>query len=367
MSHPTPERSKIACLEGLRGVMAWWVVLGHLSLALGLHLPVIDDNVLAVDVFILLSGFVIMLLLDRKREAYPAYITRRAFRIFPLYLVVLFVSTALLTVQLDAWQGIPFPSPVNAGREHLAAAALQALPAHLAAHLPLAQGLVPTSMLEGAPWTIVGQAWSVSLEWQFYLVAPLFVWCFSGSARWKGTALALVVMTVLWLAGRGMTPAFLGCRIWHFGLGMVTYFWTSQPARRHHFGLLALLFGLLILWTGGARQALPLAIWGSVLGSMASPPASWRHFLASVLGRAPFLKLGEVSYSVYLTHMVPLVVGIWGLNRLALGDLGYRLILSAFVIVATLVLSRMTYRFLEAPGIALGARLTEARRIPSQA
>ena len=57
MADPTPEKSKIKALEGLRGVMAWWVVIGHVSLTAGWQLPLIDRNTLPVDVFILLSGF----------------------------------------------------------------------------------------------------------------------------------------------------------------------------------------------------------------------------------------------------------------------------------------------------------------------
>lgn len=54
MTSPTAEWAKIGALEGLRGVMAWWVVLGHVSLTLGWKLPLIDRNTLAVDVFIFL-------------------------------------------------------------------------------------------------------------------------------------------------------------------------------------------------------------------------------------------------------------------------------------------------------------------------
>lgn len=76
MTSPTAQWAKIGALEGLRGVMAWWVVLGHVSLTLGWKLPLIDRNTLAVDVFIFLSGFVITSLVDRKHEAYRPYIIR---------------------------------------------------------------------------------------------------------------------------------------------------------------------------------------------------------------------------------------------------------------------------------------------------
>lgn len=49
----------------------------------------------AVFVFIILSGFVITHLLFTKRERYLSYLVRRAFRLFPAYLVCLAISLAL--------------------------------------------------------------------------------------------------------------------------------------------------------------------------------------------------------------------------------------------------------------------------------
>ena len=49
----TQRHSKIQSLEGLRALMAWWVVLGHVSLTFDYDLPIVDRNTLAVDVFVL--------------------------------------------------------------------------------------------------------------------------------------------------------------------------------------------------------------------------------------------------------------------------------------------------------------------------
>ena len=141
--------------------MAAWVVVGHLSLALDWRLPLIDSPGLAVDVFIILSGFVIALLLERKAEPYPAYLLRRAFRLFPLYLPVLAVSALLLPVQLEAWEAAT-PSPANLLRVERAQSALAEPWAHLLVHIPLVQGLVPRFASPDMAYTIVGQAWSIS-------------------------------------------------------------------------------------------------------------------------------------------------------------------------------------------------------------
>ncbi|MDO9607223.1 MAG: hypothetical protein Q7J26_01760 [Brevundimonas sp.] len=54
-----PSDERIAPLEGVRGLMAWWVVLGHYAHTVGLTNPILENNALAVDVFVILSGFVI--------------------------------------------------------------------------------------------------------------------------------------------------------------------------------------------------------------------------------------------------------------------------------------------------------------------
>ncbi|MBC4671612.1 acyltransferase [Klebsiella quasipneumoniae] len=80
-------------LEGLRGIMALWVVFGHSLASLpafSTRIPPTALNSYAVDVFIILSGFVIFFMLDNKKQVYSDYITQRFFRIFPIYIFAFF-------------------------------------------------------------------------------------------------------------------------------------------------------------------------------------------------------------------------------------------------------------------------------------
>ncbi|PLM49786.1 hypothetical protein CWN29_27610, partial [Klebsiella pneumoniae] len=86
--------------------MALWVVFGHSLAALPLintHLPPTALNSYAVDVFIILSGFVIFFMIDNKKQPYLQYITQRFFRIFPLYILVLIVSIILIGFTRDVF------------------------------------------------------------------------------------------------------------------------------------------------------------------------------------------------------------------------------------------------------------------------
>lgn len=353
MAHTMPpDQHKIRALEGLRGLMAWWVVLGHLTLAAGWRLPLIRRSTLAVDVFIVLSGFVIALLVAQRREAYRPYITRRAFRIFPLYLAVLAVSTVMLPLALQAWLNAPFPTLTNGNRLMLAQTATQNLPAHVLVHIPLLQGLVPPGLLPGAAWTLVGQAWSVSLEWQFYLVAPLMVW---GLATPRRAVAAVAVMALAAFSSRGLTQGYLGSYIWHFGLGIATYSLVTNPEARRFYGPLALFFGAAALYRGGAWQLLPLGLW--VAAATCAAGVRWVRPLSSFLSRPALVRMGELSYSTYLVHMIPMTLAVYVLNQLDLSQLTYTLLLLGTAIPATYGLSVLTFRWIEKPGMAWGAAM----------
>ncbi|MGK7034473.1 acyltransferase family protein [Klebsiella pneumoniae] len=72
-------------LEGLRGIMALWVVFGHSLASLpafSTRIPPTALNSYAVDVFIILSGFVIFFMLDNKKQVYSDYITQRFLEFF---------------------------------------------------------------------------------------------------------------------------------------------------------------------------------------------------------------------------------------------------------------------------------------------
>ena len=82
-------------LDGLRGLLAVWVWLYHAPYISGdwNSLPEVVRTFLggdkAVDVFIILSGFVISLLLLREREPYRTFLWRRFLRLYPVYIVCL--------------------------------------------------------------------------------------------------------------------------------------------------------------------------------------------------------------------------------------------------------------------------------------
>jgi len=163
---------RIESLEGLRGLLALWVVLGHVLALAGLGIgwrgpfKLLTDGGRAVDVFIILSGFVIFLLVDQQKEPYGHFIWRRFWRLFPVYAAccaLMLVLLPIIVVGLQAW---PIDHPLNTNRLRIMHDTQAHLWAHVIAHLPMLHAVVPPSVLPNSTYAILGQAWSISLCWR---------------------------------------------------------------------------------------------------------------------------------------------------------------------------------------------------------
>ena len=382
-SEPAVEMSRFACLEGLRMWMAWWVVFGH---ALHLSGTLTSDNRvvhalmqgfrkghIAVDVFVILSGFVIAHLLCVKSESYPRYITRRFFRLWPLL-----AAAVVLMLSIQGLYRQAYVDPSWAYKPDMRIERLDQTEARLATHtalkLSMLHGVVPDEVLPYSTSSILSPAWSISLEWQFYLVAPLLVWIARSS--WQA-AVALFAACAALSYGvaefRGCSwqvPAVLPLKICLFLVGI------GSRLALNHLGK-----GQLNPWTYAAA-----AIGVVVAMAAASVMLPWLKFpfgAALFLAFSPILleengrfdrplplvtglrralfdnawagSLGRWSYSTYLIH-IPLFVLWTGLWAATFGIESSRdhftaLIVSFPVIAAV---SYATFRLIEVPGTQVG-------------
>ena len=233
--------TRIHEFEGLRGLLSWWVVIchalqqvGYTEAGLGRGLRIFIHGDYAVEVFILLSGFVIHKLWTDAPEPYGVFIARRFLRLWPAYMVCLLGALAVRPcVAMIITHGPLIIQPGTA--EHFEV--LQQnwnferdyFAGHLLAHLPMLHSVVPETLLPRSAVAFIGQAWSISLEWQFYLIAPLL---FLALKRGGGP----VWLTFSIVAGLGWlvryTPpwnhwfpmeAFLPQKLLLFGLGIVSH------------------------------------------------------------------------------------------------------------------------------------------------
>lgn len=344
-------------MEGLRGVMALWVVLGHLASTVALDNVLLRHklgNGLAVDVFILLSGFAIAAMVDKTPEDYRTYITRRVLRIFPVYLLFLALSIAMAPLALDVWSAAP-AGAMREARIQIAKDSLTYFWPHVTAHALALQGIVPPRLLPSTDFAFLGQAWSISLEWQFYLIAPMLIaWLAKARSRWQLGA-AVVCALTLASASHFMPDGFLGKSLHQFLIGIASFHLVKAraqgegPAAHVPLGFAwAAMCSLCVL--AGKAGGVPYVIWASTLAIVVAKmegggPIS--NSASALLCSRPVQFLGKLAYSAYLSHMLVLVLVLLVLQGGGLGPYESALLLTAMTLIGTILVAMASFYAVE--------------------
>ena len=201
--------ARIEILEGVRGLLATWVMVGHFIYFLAipnilkyvLHAPDwqvmtavnIEDGVAPVALFMIISGFVISHLILTRREKYPAYITRRFLRLFPAFACCLLLGVAVSPMQ-SALSQLPWGNwdPWVHHQSDLAGLHRDYAFRNILAHLTFMHGFIPRSWWPDATGAFLGVGWSIATEWQFYLIAPFLI--FITRKTWGLTVMICLVI-----------------------------------------------------------------------------------------------------------------------------------------------------------------------------
>ena len=106
-------QNRLGTLDGLRGSMSLWVLLGLTCSLTGMHfIPVVRSTHYAVDGFMILSGFLMAYhyMLRAAKEpwttpsTWKSFYIRRYFRLSPVYYLLL-IPAFFLRPQYDHWMG----------------------------------------------------------------------------------------------------------------------------------------------------------------------------------------------------------------------------------------------------------------------
>ena len=371
-------------LDGLRAIAVLLVIVYHF------WPTVLPGGMIGVDIFFVISGFLITSLLLREgalngRIALGSFWIRRARRLLPaIALMILVLGPVSLIVGGDI--------QVNLGRQLLGAATFSSNWISIFAGNDYFAQTSPE---------LFTNFWSLAVEEQFYVLWPLLIVA-SGlllGRRWRrfsvvmalGIVASLGAATFLLMNGASVSRVYYGTDTHLYGLllGALLAFarpWSLYPPIgkkalyrvAQPFGLVAFirvmvswlsLFALIpyaILVPESAPGAIPWGLFGASLlalgviqGMLPDMLAGASEALRRLLNFAPLRWVGERSYGLYLWHWPLAVVMhyVLGADRSPLVNIG--------VLVATFAIAEMSYRWVETPIRRHGFRGSANRVIAS--
>jgi len=347
--------SRVAALDGLRALAVIAVMLEHSHLQFG------HGGLFGVDVFFVLSGFLItgVLLGERERHgriSFRRFYARRVLRLYPALVVVLIVCTPV------GWTLVPG----HTWGDWFAAVAAAAT--YTSNFVILVNGQLTLGVLD--------PTWSLAIEEQFYLLWPV----------------ALMGLLALGVSARARIGIVLAVAAGGLSLFWITYHPLTGPAVPLDMsGLSAyvrpdarfgeLLIGCALAMALAGRRGRPLPVWGEramagavlvaiaglwlsrelfvqtlqpgggnpmamipvvavcagiLVARIATGPRSWT---ARVLSLTPLPQIGLISYGLYLWHAPVFAVikedpfGLTGAEQLVQWALTFALAIASYLVV----------------------------------
>jgi len=260
---------------------------------------VIGHGYLSVDLFFVLSGFVMALSYGRLfsasalSKAYPTFLLRRIARVYPLYIVVMFI-TAVQDVRHMLQHHI---SLLTYGPEFVA-------------NLFFLDGI-------GLSDRIVGSSWSVGAEFAAYLMLPVLLIATAGRGRAVISAIVAYVAVLLLAyppfgatspgvsgpldiaAGYSVLPVVRCVAEFTIGLALFTCVDAIKNRFRNNMSSLLLMVVIVVVLAMPSADVLFVLLSAVLIAALLNDTIVTRAF-----AWRPIFFLGELSYAIYLWHRI---------------------------------------------------------------
>jgi len=318
-------------IQVLRGIAVLLVVVYHS------HLDIIRAGYLGVDIFFVISGFLITAMIksqvERDRFSFKEFYFRRAKRLLPAAYTTFTVTAIASAFLLTAAEFRQFAAQLLGA-------------ATFTANLVLTrQGTYFGGDAELKPLL---HTWSLSIEEQYYLVMPALLF-FMPRRYWFHAIILILLGSFAACIAMGLWRPDLAfylfpTRAWELGLGSLTAFVVASPAWQRLAGTL--------FWPALAAMLLvpfyPIGLLqpgvDALLVCMATVVVILRcHRALNSPATRPVAFIGDISYSLYLVHwpIFALAANVWPGNAPAWIRLA--------IIPLSIVLAWLQYRYIENP------------------
>lgn len=335
-----------ADIDGLRAVAVVAVILFHAEIVLG---PVVfRGGFLGVDVFFVISGFLITSLLRRElqqtgRVSIARFYARRLRRIAPAL-----ISTCLLTVLAAQF----FLLPHELERFNLSLLATLGFVANVFFWSEIGY------FSAAADQQPLLHMWSLAVEEQYYVVFPLALWACVRWLGWRATVILIVVSVLAsatlhaWgaVAMRSASFYLTPFRVWELLAGALLAIAGNRsailnPAVRNGLGVLGACLVVVPMVTFdplAAPSVFPVtltAVVGTCMIILAGPQSA----VGKLLSLRPVVGIGLISFSLYLVHQP-----ILAFARLRSLEHPSEMLMTALALLC-LPLAYLSWRFVETP------------------
>ena len=330
-----------ADIDGLRGIAVLAVIINHFDKSL------IPSGYLGVDIFFVISGFVITSSLDKRksnnfRDFILSFYQRRIKRLIPALLFFV-VTISIIFIFLN-----PLDNAVQLRTGILSIFGLSNL------YLIRQSTDYFAESTELNPFT---HTWSLGVEEQFYIIFPLIIWLSGfGLSKIKGKRNLIIILLLLstlsfvlfsGLYNSNLTLAYflMPTRFWEMSSGSIFYLiGTKKNNFLKNLGsipssliLTCILIILFLPTKFGLYNTILIVIFTNLLICFIKESNLTFNFLSNKF----FLKIGKISYSLYLWH--------WGILSLNKWSFGLKNIYIFFLIPIVFLLASFSYKYIENP------------------
>ena len=348
--------TRIVELDAIRGAAALAVLIAHYFGEVPHGIPGLMTGWIGVDVFFVLSGFLIgsiILAQHREPQFFRTFYLRRAPRIIPAYAIVCAVTLTLAAATAgNTWSDHPYGAGVYA---------------------TFSQNFAMAVWDGGGKW--LQPTWTLAVEEQFYLVLPALIvltprrWLLAAVVALFCAALVIRLMLAPSMAAFTLLPSRMDVLL--CGVGSAVLHREYDLSRYvTHLRLVA----LVLLWSVAGLAAVSnyyVATWGhSLLGvataalllAIIKGAPEGRHFRSATLGW-----FGTISYALYLVHQ-PIAGLFHGVFLGGIPDIGNgaQVLVTCLAALASVGLAKASWEWLEAPILARARRAGVSHRPTAQ-
>ena len=328
---------RIPQIQALRAFAAVLVVIYHAKVTSG--------GYIGVDIFYVISGYLITGLLLRELENsgtlnLKSFYLRRIKRLLPTSFFVLAITA------LTAWYLYPATMRADLGRD-IAAAGI-----YISNYL-FAFWQMDYQNLSAIPPVVI-HYWSLAVEEQFYIFWPFIIFALFKRGGRAGVGKGIAIITIssflfsLYQTASAPIWAFysLPTRAWELGVGALLLYIPARIKFSQNYLWIAL--ALFIYGTLQFRDSTPFPGTAALVPVTATAISiaavhSWPRILNLIGNHRIVQWLGAISYPLYLWHWPLLVIPVVYLGR------GLHIYERFFCVLATLLLADLTHRFIEEP------------------